>query len=149
MACEIVNEARIRGFTMQTLDSLVYRGFSNDENIDIDYNQNLNCYYILPKHISHDGRTLSIMSFNIRSMQTNFDNFAAELLYTNRRCDIIGLCETHLTDSIPQPTCTPQSWTTTTFLQPMYYLIRAVSVCLYVTNLIAKLGRTCGLRKIT
>ena len=99
MANALVNNARIRGFSTDTLDSLVYRGFSNDDNCDHDLVNNLNCSYILPKHITHVRDTLSVMSFNIRSMQTNFDNFAAELLDSNRRCDVIGLCETHLTDS--------------------------------------------------
>ena len=41
---------------------------------------------------------LTLFSHNIRSMKTNFENLTAEAFGCGMRLDVIGLCETHLTD---------------------------------------------------
>ena len=89
MANEIVNHDRWGGFTVETLNSMTYKDISvdNDGHNDNNVTQNIECTYIMPKQISHSCREVmkctSVMNFNIRSMQTNFENFVAELVDSN------------------------------------------------------------------
>ena len=95
-----VNNQTIRGISLQSLDSMVYRGI-NAEDSDNDLFSsgfNVQCNYNLSNELVQTYQGLSIMSFNIASMNTNFDSFTAELMDGNS-CDVIGLCETHLTDA--------------------------------------------------
>ena len=89
----------IEGISKQTLDSMVYNFVQNrDSDVNDHLEDNLKCNYLIPKMIKHEYGDISVMSFNIRSMASNFDSFTAELLDGKRSCDIIGLCETRLTD---------------------------------------------------
>ena len=56
------------------------------------------CSYVEPGNFDKiNGNFLSIICSNIRSMNRNFDNFKTEIL-ESFHYDIIGLCETRLTD---------------------------------------------------
>ena len=89
---------RVGGFTIDALNQMVYNGNlldDNDENLNMN---NIRCNYVLSKDIQLDNG-INVMSFNIGSMQTNFDNFVSELVHGDKLYDIIGVCETHLTDA--------------------------------------------------
>ena len=97
------NNDRIRGFTIDTLDSMVYNSSVSDEpdsetecNVR---NNNIQCNYILPKDIHLTNTGVNLMSLNIRSMQANFDNFIANLFEIEPFYDVIGICETRMIDS--------------------------------------------------
>ena len=60
---------------------------------------NICCNYInAGQSVNFDNKSLTILNFNIRSMQTNFDRFNVEML--NYAYDIMGFCETRLTDDM-------------------------------------------------
>ena len=88
-----VRQESIRGFTMATLNNIEYKpSFLNNTAID--------CNYRSPSsQINWSNNAIPIMSFNIRSMKTNFENFASEILTRFNQFKIIGLCETRLLDS--------------------------------------------------
>ena len=89
---------RLRGFSIETLDSMMYN--QNDQLVDGEFETiNIPCNYILPKSIKRNDMGLSIMSFNIRGMFSNFVNFTTEIVSSDGLFDIIGVCETHLTES--------------------------------------------------
>ena len=59
--------------------------------------ENRNCDYISPSQPLHfDSSSLTVMNFNIRYVSSNFVKFKTEIL--TYMYDIIGLCETRLTD---------------------------------------------------
>ena len=70
----------------------------DDEN---NYNPIVSCNYILPNQIAGSKlrNHLTILSFNIRSMFQNFNNFKVEI-FQSGILDVIGFCESHLTDDI-------------------------------------------------
>ena len=73
---------------MNDLNNRVYR----------DGEDNVNCSYITTSDsIQFGTNNLSIMNFNIRSMQHNFSSFESDVLKSHAP-DILGLCETKLTD---------------------------------------------------
>ena len=95
-----VNET-IRGFSLDALNNMVYRYAPLDDHAN-EFPENINniqSNYVLPKNRSKTIKGMRIMCFNIRSMCTNFDSFVAELMDSNT-CDVIGLCETKLIDSL-------------------------------------------------
>ena len=60
------------------------------------------CSYI-DGNVAPDTRNMfNVMSFNINSCNTNFTRFQVELLQGIGLYDVIGLCETHLTDDVEQ-----------------------------------------------
>ena len=66
-------------------------------------NHSVACDYVVSSNLKlHKNSFMSIMHANIRSMKTNFDNFTAEFLSSKDVPDVIGLCETKLSD-ITQP----------------------------------------------
>ena len=83
----------------ESLDTMVYNVVQSVDGVTEDVQVNIQCNYILPNQITHNSKGISIMNYNIRSMQSNFANFTAELLDGGRSCDVIGLCETRLTDA--------------------------------------------------
>ena len=89
---------RIGGFSIDTLNTMVYnsRFFDNDEDT---HRNNVRCNYVYPHDIQLENKGVNIMSFNIQSMNTNFDNFISELVSRDVQYDIIGVCETRLTDA--------------------------------------------------
>ena len=94
---------RIGGFSIHTLDSMVYNNspiddLVNENDLNLS-NTNIQCNYMLPRDLRQPNPNMTVMCHNIRSMNTNFDNFSAELLNNGVTYDIIGICETHLTDS--------------------------------------------------
>ena len=89
---------RVKGYTIDTLNSMTY--VCADEVDSNEYESNsIPCTYKLPNQVDVRTDKLSVMSFNIRSMKKNFDNFKAELLDSIVGFDILGLCETRLTDA--------------------------------------------------
>ena len=94
----VTNNAVQSGFDIASLNLMCYKSDVLEEGNEWDPHL---CNYILPKQlVPFNGVTL--MSFNIRSMKTNFDNFSAELLTTNKLFDVMGFCETHLIDATDQ-----------------------------------------------
>ena len=79
--------------------SLSLMTYKNEVHGDEIESESFSCEYILPNQLV-PFKGISIMSFNIRSMKSNFVNFEAELLDFKKIFDIMGFCETHLTDSI-------------------------------------------------
>ena len=80
---------------------MVYRYAPLDDHAN-EFPENINniqSNYVLPKNRSKTIKGMRIMCSNIRSMCTNFDSFVAELMDSNT-CDVIGLCETKLIDSL-------------------------------------------------
>ena len=101
---DINHAVNIRGFSIETLNTMVYNSnlpseIDDDNDVNLANYNNVNCNYVHPKDLQYVTTGINIMSHNIRSMQTNFVNFSAELLDKVPVHDIIGLCETHLTDS--------------------------------------------------
>ena len=89
---------RVNGFTIESLNMMEYK---DREEID-DPNAlpfNIDCNYVLPHLFRKPSNSLSVMSFNIRSMKTNWVNFKAELMNGVDDCEVIGMCETHLTNA--------------------------------------------------
>ena len=59
----------------------------------------LNCNYVFPDQLRKTNQhNTTLLSFNIRSMKTNFDSFRAEFSNFSEYFDVLGFCETHLTD---------------------------------------------------
>ena len=76
------------------IDTLNRMEFTN-----IGKDRHVNCEYIMPNNLNWGGDDLlTILHANIRSMKTNFDNFSAEFLSPSKSPDIIGFCETRLSD---------------------------------------------------
>ena len=85
----VAEEIVYGGFTLNELNNRVYRDGYND----------FKCTYISPNQIKQcHAHNIAVLNFNVRSMNCNFDNFVSEILI-NYAFDIIGLCETRLTDS--------------------------------------------------
>ena len=79
---------------------MVYKN-QYDFDDDTDYLQReVSCEYIFFNELSkiRNKNHLTLLSHNIRSMYTNFDNLKAEAFGCGMRLDVLGLCETHLTD---------------------------------------------------
>ena len=96
-----LNNARVNGFTINTLNSMVYENLGYVEDNEFEYHT-ISCSYRLPQSIELDRYGLTVMSFNIRSLNSNFDNFKAEILHYGKTLDIIGFCETRLTNDTEQ-----------------------------------------------
>ena len=92
-----VNNHRENGFTIEALNRMEYKANDDLDNSD-PFHTYVNCKYVLPSEFQKSVSNLSIMSFNIRSTKTNWINFKTELYNGHHACEIIGLCETHLTD---------------------------------------------------
>lgn len=85
-----VNADERIGFSVNTLNRFQLQL----DNVNVP----INCSYIRPnKKFPHSNSKISIMSFNIRSMNSNFDNFKEEVFF-RFPCEVIGLCETKKTD---------------------------------------------------
>ena len=80
---------RVNGFRISTLNSMEYKTDTNDDSSGLESNS-IPCNYILPKNLKLLSNSISILSFNIRSMKQNFSNFKAELLYSKQSFDVIG-----------------------------------------------------------
>ena len=79
------------GFSINTLNQFQFRNEVTMDKVD--------CRYLTSNQkFSESNKSISIMSFNVRSMNANFDNFFDEIFY-QFPCDIIGLCETRMTDA--------------------------------------------------
>ena len=89
-------------FTIDRLNMMVYRNNYDDtvNDNEINFFPNVTCNFVEPQDLKGKiaSNQLSIMSFNIRSMKQNWNNFKTEILKSGARIDIFGLCETHLTD---------------------------------------------------
>ena len=96
-----INATRLRhhGYTIESLDAMRYHELESLYNDDEYQSISIPCNYILPKNCYRVTKGLSIMGFNVRSMKSNFTNLTSELFYPNIAFDIIGLCETRLTDT--------------------------------------------------
>ena len=90
---------RYHGYTIDTLDNLQYKELEPLNDDDEYYSPPISCSYILPKDIVGRNDGLSIMSYNIRSYDTNFDSLSAEISNLTSAYDILGFCETHFTDA--------------------------------------------------
>ena len=97
---ELTN-VRVNGFTINTLNSMVYENTEHVENNEFEF-QTIHCAYRLPQGVDTDRNGISVMSFNIRSMNANFDNFKSEILHFDKSLDIMGFCETRITDVTEQ-----------------------------------------------
>ena len=88
----------VNGFSIPTLDNLT---FDHNEAIDENFTIELpNCTYRTPSALSEPLRdSISFLSFNIRSMYQNFDNFRSEIWDQMRSLDVVGMCETRLTEA--------------------------------------------------
>ena len=85
----------VNGISIDTLNNMEYK-----EPAYLQYVHPIRCNYIMPSDIkSCKQNQLSIINANIRTMKLNYANFSAELLNTEPTFDIIGFCETHLTDT--------------------------------------------------
>ena len=83
------NAIRANGFSLQDLNNIIYD----------KANDNINCRYITPSQTYMDQKQyLSILGFNIRSMNQNFTTFVEEIFHPHN-LSIVGLCETRLSDS--------------------------------------------------
>ena len=91
----VLNET-INGFSMSSLGNIIY-----DSSVHLDGNvlsEQINCQYVRVDNVKNlDRHVFSTVSHNIRSMKSNFHNFQAEIM-NDFDCDVIGLCETRLTD---------------------------------------------------
>ena len=84
------------GFTIESLNNMSYYN-----NIYRNVISDLSGIYVKPcQKIDINFVSLSIISFNIRSMNKNFINFKTEILECQTKYDIIGLYETRLSDSV-------------------------------------------------
>ena len=76
--------------------------YIDDQDLDDVENEpiQVNCNYVYPNQLRDilSANHLNILCFNIRSMKTNFLNFKTEILEQGRMLDVIGLCETKLSD---------------------------------------------------
>ena len=87
--------AHIQNIDIELLNSLEYRFIDLVD--DINYaEQPVVCSYVIPENMRKPENSLSLMSHNIRSMKTNWDNFKCELLNSRFMCNIYGFCESHL-----------------------------------------------------
>ena len=78
------------GFELSVLNNIEYQGSFR--------NISLSCEYVLPhSNVQTSFASLSILNFNIRSINKNFTNFVTEILGNRKHYEIIGLCETRLT----------------------------------------------------
>ena len=84
---------RVKGYTIDTSNSMTYVWADEVDSNEYESNS-IPCTYKLPNQVDVRTDKLSVMSFNIRSMNKNFDNFKAELLDSIVGFDILGLCET-------------------------------------------------------
>ena len=84
-------------YTIERLNTMVYKNDSDDD----EFLSNVNCNYIEPFQLKDKitSKDLTIMSFNVRSMFQNFNNFKTEILQSGAKLDIFGLCESHLTST--------------------------------------------------
>ena len=116
----------VNGFSLNVLNSLEYKG-NNTEDGDNDYlHTEVICNY-LPfnqlNRIKNDNQ-FNLLSYNIRSMKQNYDNFIAEAFERGNVFQVIGLCETHLTDDTE-------------------YLYKLPDYNFYSTNILSNKGGVC------
>ena len=114
----------INGVSFETLNNYEYRSLNFNET------KRIRCSYIFPNGIkSSNKNNLSILSANIRSMKTNFATFRAEILNSVNSIDILGFCESHLTDTSEK-----------VYMLPNYNFFSTNvtnnkgGVCLYISN---------------
>ena len=76
-------------YTIERLNTMVYNNDSDDD----DFLSNVNCNYVEPFQLKDriTSKDLSIMSFNVRSMFQNFNNFKTEILQSGAKFDIFGV----------------------------------------------------------
>lgn len=103
-------------FSMDKLNNMRFNPFVYDNNkVNANYEpdnfmqnvlgyRNPECQYVFPNNIpeplkSTNTNIFSMISLNINSIPQHFDNFIEQCLMA-RKCDLIALCETKLTDSI-------------------------------------------------
>ena len=80
--CRIIN-----GFSIATLNNIIYESTVALEGNTVT--DRIDCEYRTAENIEPvDGNSLAIMSFNIRSMKSNFHRFQAEILH-HMNLDII------------------------------------------------------------
>ena len=112
---------RIEGYSLNALNNKQY----------ITRGEFVNCNYVTNHENICDKGNITILSFNIRSMKTNFSSFQAEVLQPNS-FDIFGLCETRLSEDTEKLYPVPNY---------NFYATNVCSdmggVCLYVKNTIA------------
>ena len=95
----VTHNVRNSGFDIASLNSMYYKNNVIEDENEWDPHS---CQYVLPNQLE-PFNGITIFSFNIRSMVSNFDSFSSELLYSNKLFDVMGFCETHLTDSTDRP----------------------------------------------
>ena len=78
--CDIVNNVRVRGYTIDTLNTMLYENLDNADGDEFEHHS-VPCNYVLPKQYKVPIDKMSILTFNVRSMYSNFDNFKCELLH--------------------------------------------------------------------
>ena len=96
-----LNNVRVNGYTIDSLNEMVYNDSSFTDGDELAAHP-ISCNYVLPDKFNITSDFLSILSFNIRSTKTNFDNFKYVMQNSRNALDIMGFCETHLTMSIGQ-----------------------------------------------
>ena len=92
------NARIVHGYSINELDNIVYSNpYDNDNEL---LPMRVNCKYIDVNNLGEmiNNNYLCTLSHNIRSMFKNFINFKVEVLENGKSIDLIGLCETHLTD---------------------------------------------------
>ena len=92
----ILNDLNRIGFTIEQLDQQKF-SVNYHDSPDTSY---VTCDYILPDKLCDESWCdFSVINFNIRSMKSNFNNFTTEIVTSNTKFDVIGLCETRMTKS--------------------------------------------------
>ena len=91
----VQQQRNISGLSLDTLNNMVYKGVSGNEC------NNVRCNYTSSNSLGTviNNNSLPILSFNIRSMKTNFNNFVTEILNERVTFAVMGLCETKMTNS--------------------------------------------------
>ena len=77
---------------VNSLNQMEFKGDAYTERVDCGYTSSSNINW-------HSNSHMTILHCNIRSMRSNFDKFSAEFLSSEYCPDVIGCCETHLTDT--------------------------------------------------
>ena len=87
------------GFSLPTLNNCEFK-FEDEMNEEIDLHHNIECNIVESSNLDQidTSNNLSMLCFNIRSMFKNFNNFKVEILESEVSYDVIGLCESRLTD---------------------------------------------------
>ena len=73
--------------------------YNDDEGVDNFINTEIQCNYVSPDEHCTERDELSVMCFNIQSMNTKWDRFKSELLSSEVSNSVMGFCETHLIDA--------------------------------------------------